>query len=491
MSLQAHLRHPLGEQWIELPERGVDSPLIVGRSGTADVQVPSAMVGQRHCVLFVHEGQWAVQDVAGGGTATFVNGTQVNGAAFLGVGDVITLGSEASAPSIEIDPAGAAQGRAGRPATASVAAQPPPPVYAPPAAPGALAHGQNDPGYPATYPVPTPASGPWQQAAPAAVAGDDGPTIDWAADATPRYVRPRRRKTSDGSTGVIVGMMLTLLIAAATGYWLYRQREKPTVVQAPLVPSTQPGPFAPSTRIKEDTKAPPSIFGNGAPGATATTTRPATTTVAGGGKPAPPVTPDPQSMSSSDETAGQVPVPDAVPTEVTSTEDPAGAGDDPAWKQVEAARFLKDEAKAILQFDDYARSYPNTASDKIAAYTETTLDRIWFERIENLCEQRDDVNKKIAEVDQEMSVETDATYKKRVLVPLRQQYVSRLQNVEEELTNNMKYDRKGTLNLLDDIEIAKLRQTRDPQYYGSWKARVLAHIRRTHGELPWATAKSR
>lgn len=167
------------------------------------------------------------------------------------------------------------------------------------------------------------------------------------------------------------------------------------------------------------------------------------------------------------------------------------ASDDPAWKQVEAARHLKDEAKAILQFDDYARTHPGTSGEKIQQYTEQMLDRIWLERVENLCEQREELNRKLAEVDRELAEETDAAHKNRVLTPLRQQYVSRLKNIEEELTQNMKYDGKSTPNLLDDAEVEKLRQARDPQYYASWKNRVLSHIRRTHGELPWVAAKSR
>jgi len=76
-------------------------------------------------------------------------------------------------------------------------------------------------------------------------------------------------------------------------------------------------------------------------------------------------------------------------------------------------------------------------------------------------------------------------------VPLRQQYMTRLQNIEEELAQNMKYTAKTTPNLLDEDEIDRLRQGRDKAYYESWKARVLAHIRRTHGELPWVATKTR
>jgi hypothetical protein len=181
------------------------------------------------------------------------------------------------------------------------------------------------------------------------------------------------------------------------------------------------------------------------------------------------------------------------PTEAATTQDPAAtaapAEDDPEWKQIEAARFSKDEARAVLLFDDYARTHPN-AADKLQAYTEKALDRIWFERLEQLAEQREDFAKKIEQVDRDMAQETDEAYRKRVLVPLRQQYVGRLATIGEELTKNMKYDGNAVPNLLDDAELEKLRQSRDPQEYAEWKVRVLNHIRRTHGGLPWVGAKS-
>src|SRR5205085_4946128 len=124
MSLQARLRHTLGERWIELPPRGVDEPLVVGRVATADVQIPSVTVAQKHCVLFVHDGLWVVQDVPGS-TGTYVNGAKIDGPTLLNVGDVITLGPEASAPSMDVDPAAAAEGRKGQPATAMAARVPP------------------------------------------------------------------------------------------------------------------------------------------------------------------------------------------------------------------------------------------------------------------------------------------------------------------------------------------------------------------------------
>ena len=522
MSLQARLRHPLGERWFELPERGVDQPIVVGRAGNADLQVPSATVGQRHCVLFVHEGRWVVQEVGGGGARTYVNGSKVDGAAFLHVGDVVSLGADAAAATIEIDPTAAAQGQAGQPAVGvapPAQAVPPdaPPAYAEPyvapqpVAPAAYPQGGYPPGvypqagyppypggYPATYPVPTaPAGAQWpQQPAPAAA---DGAIADWPADATPRYSPSRRRRTSDGGSGVIIGMVLTLLITAGAGYWIYRHFGKPAPVVVAPAPATQSS-APPATRGPRDdpTGAPPSIFDAGQPKATpATAPRTTTRAAAGGGGAAPAQTPpgtgatDPQAgPGEMAGTGGDVPAVDTAPPQDPTAGAPVAA-DDPAWKQVEAARHLKDEAKAILQFEDYARTHPGAGADKIRQFTDQMLDRIWLERVENLCEQREELNRKIAEVDKDLAEETDEAHKKRVLTPLRQQYVNRIKNIDEELVGNMKYDGKSSPNLLDDAEVERLRQARDPQYYASWKNRVLAHIRRTHGELPWVATKSR
>jgi hypothetical protein len=176
------------------------------------------------------------------------------------------------------------------------------------------------------------------------------------------------------------------------------------------------------------------------------------------------------------------PAPGASPT--------APQADDAAWKQVQTASFSRDEAGAILKFDDYARTNPDRHATELQSYTDKALDRIWFERIEQLCKQRDEWKKKIAEADKDLSEETNDAYKKRVLVPLKEQYAKKLQSVDEELTQNMKFTSPTTPNLLDDAELERLRKDRDPAQYTSWKTKILTHIRRTHGELPWAADKS-
>src|SRR5688572_28132448 len=140
MGLQVRLRHALGERVLDLPERGVDRPVVVGRAADADVQVPSVHVGQRHLVLFVHDGRWVAQD-APGGTGTKINGAALRAARPLQGGDVMALGPEADAPTVEIEDAPVAEGQfaAAENATAAEAPAPAGPPTLPSAPVGAPA----------------------------------------------------------------------------------------------------------------------------------------------------------------------------------------------------------------------------------------------------------------------------------------------------------------------------------------------------------------
>ena len=48
MPLQIRVRHALGERLMELPDRTVEGPVVVGRSASSDVQIPSVNVVPRH-----------------------------------------------------------------------------------------------------------------------------------------------------------------------------------------------------------------------------------------------------------------------------------------------------------------------------------------------------------------------------------------------------------------------------------------------------------
>jgi hypothetical protein len=294
-------------------------------------------------------------------------------------------------------------------------------------------------------------------------------------------------------------VLLTLVIAGGVGFFFYHQRQQGTEVarQAPpQPPAPQPArPTVPTTRREEDTsQAPQSIFEkNNPPGAGKAASRAGTP--AGKGQPGAAATDGTPMDGGAGTPAADSDVPtigtvEALPQDPTdaaasSSARPDPKAEDPVWKQVQAARFSQDRAKAILKFDEYARLHPDQFASQLSEYTDKVMDQIWFERLEQLCKERDALKRNIQQADREISEETDDAYKKRVLLPLKEKYANRLQTVEEELKAEMKYDAPAAPNLLDDAQLEKLRKQRDPAFYSGWKNRVMAQIRRSHGELPW------
>jgi hypothetical protein len=120
MPLPIEVNHVLGRKSLTLAYRGVDDPVTIGRSRDCDVQIPSVTVGATHCMLFVHEGRWLLQESPD--KIVTVNGAQIAGPVALQIGDVIGIGPGAKAPSIQIDPTAAAAGKTGP----AVEATPPP-----------------------------------------------------------------------------------------------------------------------------------------------------------------------------------------------------------------------------------------------------------------------------------------------------------------------------------------------------------------------------
>ncbi len=271
MGLQVRIRHALGDRLMELPSRGSDQPIIVGRAAESDVQVPSAEVAGRHCVLYVSHGQWVVQDVpAGAGKqppATFVNGNRVSGAVHLKIGDVVRIGPGASGPSIDIEPGSAAEGRtgwagdeagmagAGEPPRVSMSLTGTAPGFAPAvaAAPtGIRAVGQTAPG---RAPLPgravasrTPPGMAPQVETEAAAAPEE--TVDWLAagaastGSTPAYRARKLRRKQSSPVGLVIVILVGVGIIGGTS-WVVLHRPPATqvvIVEHPtvVIPASQP-----------------------------------------------------------------------------------------------------------------------------------------------------------------------------------------------------------------------------------------------------------
>jgi hypothetical protein len=274
MGLQIRVRHALGQRVIELPDRGVDRPLVVGRAANVEVQVPSAAVAPKHCALFLHDGYWAVRHLAAAGGGTFVNGEAVEGSRYLQIGDVIALGADPAAPTIGVDPAAAAAGRTGYagadalqaaegPDTATpqvpavdhgfpAPAAPAPVSYAAPvyAQPGVAQPGYAQPGYaPSGYAAPvagqapgyapaagySPAAGyapPADYADRPAESADDGVDYQPPAATAGRLYTGRRRQSA--GAGVVVFMVLAVLAVGGLVWFVLANRQPAvTVIQKP------------------------------------------------------------------------------------------------------------------------------------------------------------------------------------------------------------------------------------------------------------------
>lgn len=510
MGLQVRVRHALGERLVDLADRPVDRPLIVGRAREADLKIPSVTVASEHCALFVHNRQWVLQDTSGGG-ATFVNGVAAEGPTLLCVGDMIVLGTDATPATIVIDPAGVAQGRTGHPAEThdavpvSRAATMAPRAAAAPrvaasmpraaaAAPRAAASSFQEPAPAPTYAAsaqaaPAAAQDPWN-AQPAAA---DDPFAGWSpaapvADSTQAFSPYRRRKSSKGISPVVLGITIAVCVAMIAGVavavFLHLQaRPEPVVVVEKV-----------EAAVKE--KEPVSLFGNpgGAPDKAPESTppvhqSPADQSLSEAVNSDKPATASPSRSPRPDQTpaprSDQTPVPGSDPAPT-----PAAAGgsnphkDEAAWSEVRDAFTLADVGKAIVKSEDYRHQHESESFKDLDALIEEAMDTLWWNRVLALWAQQngflDDLKKK----DKEIREETSAAFK-ATLQGERKEIENKLAEVQRHLNGDMGYTATEPPQLDNKELMGKLRADRDKDKFASWKVGTLKYIKTHHGSMPW------
>lgn len=480
MGLPILLRHALGERTLDLPPRAAEQPVVIGRASGADVSVPSVKVSSRHAVLFVHDGYWVIQD-AGSTHGTFVNGRRIDQPTYLQVGDVVTVGPDGSHGTITIDPEGSAAGRTGYIPGDPAAAATPEYAATSPAAPGV----------PPSYPSPAGGYVTTPTAAYGYAPETGGPVdpyaqqpaaSDWVAASVPAPRRRYRRPAPpQSSVGAVIGTLVSVGIVGGAGWLVYKRFTQPPVivVQQPAPPPAQVIPPPPPP----PTKAPPktSIFEFGGlekqPPATAT------------GEPELEDPTGQPELPPAEAGTGSASPPRAATTQGTTK--PAAEPEpvnDPAWKSVQGAYNDRDPAIAILQFDAYAEANPGKMTRTLGEYTDAMTDRIWWQRIDQLLDHREAVKDQLAKVETEINQEPNASYRQSTLEPERIKLVERLNKVQQDL-KAMGYESDKPPPLFDEEEMRRLRRDRDATYYAQWKTRVLRHIRRTHGQYPWANEK--
>ena len=488
MALQVRLRHALGEKVVELPGREVTEPLVIGRGREADLQIPSVGVAPRHCALFLHEEKWVVQGLAG---VTKVNGSPVEGPRLLNIGDVLTVGTDPTPPAIEIDPLAAADGRTGP--AGSGQWMPPPPVARPmapagPSAPVPAPQPYTAPQYvraqaPAPMPPPVPPPMAYETSQPAVEQTED--SIEWATDTAQRptrYYIPKRKQSS--AAGAILAILFGFLLLGGVAFVAYQQLQaKQPVVKAPPPPP-------PPVVQEEDSHVHSKLFdvnGDQQKGRQAHRNQ----------SPSPParnpavLTHDepPTSYNPSPSTDAE-PQGDPAHTKSPDSDSTGKGGSTPALEdadnEIESAHLSTDnQGVAILKYDDYRRLHPGRHAQELDKYTEDALDRLWWQRIDQLWKKRDRLTGDIKKAEQDIAAQPAGAFHNQ-LVKQKADLEAQRAKVEETLKGDMAYTSDTGPDLNDPKQLAELAKTRDGAKYADFRKRTLASVRAHHGELPWA-----
>jgi len=466
MGLQVRLRHTLGERLLDLPDRPVEKPLVVGRAREADLKVPSVSVAPEHCALFVHEGQWVLQDMSNG--LTFVNGSALEGPTPLCVGDVIVLGADASPATVEVDPAGAAQGRTGEPARTEEPA-PAPARTRTSAAPRAQA---GQPYRPAPAARVAPAA-PRPLAAPPVVQDDDpwgtqpaaenDPFADWqqpaasGESAAPTPTRRRKPKKSS-DTGLYVGIAACVLIIGGTGWFAYQRFYAPP-----------PAPPAAPTTVWKKAKGPNDNIFTGDSGDTAV--------------PAPAATHAPPAPVSPPARNEPEPPPPPPPPPAAAVDNDPHKGD-LAWEDVQGALVLQNYAQAVIKCDDYRRNHTGASAKEISGVIDEAMDGLWWKRIKMLYDKKEAAAKKIRAIDKDIKEEPNPKFREQ-LTKEKQPILEEIKQADDHLNSEMGYTATQSPDTTSKEMMSRLGSDRDASKFGAWKVRTLKYIRDNHGKTPW------
>ena len=422
MGLQIRVSHALGARMVEVEPRGPRNPIVIGRTPKADVQVPIGTVAPAHCVLYMEQEQWIVQDNGSSG-GTFVNGNPISGPVYVQSGDVLTLGESEHAPRIEIDPMGIRRGQMAMARPSQPTEQEPQEFYENP--PKAAVAQQSD----------------WPHES------DEDAMVDIGGAAAGAYHRRRPVRKPRNYIAITIVASLAIIVIG----W---------IIVAQVMKEDQPKQAAQPPQEVYQAKPDKSIFAFPQPPNPKAKTQPAEIVM-------PPLAVAP---------VEQPPKPAPVET------DPEKQTDE--WKALlEANAESERPAKALWTIIDYRRLHPGKFEAELKQYEDAAFDRLWWDRIAELLELQKSLETQIAAKNSEIAQETEAAYKQKLQKEL-EVLSFRRQRATEALTGEMGYTAKQAPNQFDAAQLAALRRQRTPEIYEAWKKRVISSLLRTRA-LPW------
>lgn len=170
------------------------------------------------------------------------------------------------------------------------------------------------------------------------------------------------------------------------------------------------------------------------------------------------------------------------PAETAKDLDPRKREED--WLALEKAVSGPSAARAIYAIEGYREKRPGQFEAELQGFLDQALDRIWWERIEELCGRRDELKGEIQQLSNAIAEETEEDFRKK-LEEERTGKEGMLRWTLEALNNEMGYAGKEAPNVADEEMIAHLREQRDAKLYQAWKDKVVKSILHTRGYLPW------
>ena len=446
MTLQVRLVHALGDRLIDLPERSFESPLVVGRAPTAEIQVPDALISRRHCVLYLHEGQWYIQD-GKGDARTFVNGQPALEPTAVHSGDVVTLGTDPTPPTLEIDPFGLWQ-----------ATEPEAVFHEPTAgdAPWADAPVVRNYPSPATTARLMPGTSPGFDQPPQIDASETPEPSDestgvseegWLTAAavqtsTERFYIPRQ---NTWSTGMISGTIFTAIAIVAGAAYLYHVRQK----------SEEDHHFAEQKKVVEQNVVivkSNNIFEQ---------------------------VEKERKQKALAVLSAEANKPKVISVDTTAAQDPGRQTEE--WRHVEQSHSSFKPVEAIVVFNDYLKLFPGSPyAGDVRKYTEDALDAIWWNHITELADARDAAKKEIIGKNRDLAQSVDPEFKKS-LQDDKVALEEKLGRAEQAL-KELNYLSKEKPNLFDPALMTDLRRARNPVLYNPWKESAEKKIKASRGQ---------
>jgi hypothetical protein len=505
MGLQVRLRHPLGERVVELPERTVDQPAIVGRARDADLQVPSMSVAAQHLGLFIHEGQWVVQPISG---TVLLNDQPLADAAMLSVGDVLKLGDGAAAPTLQIDPIAAAEGQSGPVRASPVAAAPRqtqasawgvPLGAAMPASAPARAPARMPPQAPS--PIPAYPQAPPQATQANSWSGEEGDeaTIDFnpnpPGETDTRFYLPKKKKTSPaiaivaGVVSVVV-LIVVVVVAHNKAYDPPPKTETVIIQAAPRQQEAGPkklfdldgdqaairqqrpqeGPRALSPTPPADPDATPS------PTPAAASPAPTPAPVPASPPPSNDAMPAPQANRASATPSAQPDAEDAASNMATADE---------AWRDVLLAHGdIRHQGLSIIKYDDYRRDHPGKFAAELDRFTEDAVNWLYWQHVAQLWKKRDAMAAGIKQKLMDLSGESSAEFRAQVTKD-KEDLQTRFDQASTGLKDEMGYTGDTPPDLESPSNLVALAAQRDKEKFSDFKRRVLKYVRANHGAVWW------